>query len=48
MAKLAETQERITVLRCRQREVADRQSALAIQEVEPESVCRALAQFTDV
>ena len=48
MAKLAETQERLTTLERRQREVADRRAALDGQDVEPEAVRRALAQFTDL
>ncbi len=48
MAKLAETQERVTTMERRQREVADRRAALAEQEVDPVAVGRALAQFTDI
>jgi len=48
MAKLAETQERLTSMECRQREVADRREALAGQDVEPEAVRRALVRFTDI
>jgi site-specific DNA recombinase len=48
MAKLTETQERLTTLERRQREVADRQTAVVNQDVDPEAVGRALAQFTDL
>jgi site-specific DNA recombinase len=48
MAKLAETQDRMTTLERRRREVADRLAAVAAQDVEPEEVRQALAQFTDV
>jgi site-specific DNA recombinase len=48
MAKLAETQERMTTMERRQREVADRLVALDGQEVDPDAVGRALAQFTEI
>jgi site-specific DNA recombinase len=48
MAKLTETQERLTTLERRHREVADRQAVLAAQDVDPEAVGRAVAQFTDL
>jgi site-specific DNA recombinase len=48
MARLAETQERGMTLERRHREVEDRQRALDGQDVDPEVVGRALAQFTDV
>jgi hypothetical protein len=47
MGKLAETQERLTTLERRQREVADRLQALVAQDVDPVAVGRALAQFTE-
>ena len=48
MAKLAETQDRITTSERRQREVADRMVALDRQDVDSVAVRRALVQFTDV
>ena len=48
MAKLAETQERSTTLEARRRDVADRLIVLGGQDVEPEAVRRALAQFTEL
>jgi site-specific DNA recombinase len=48
MAKLAETQDRVTTLECRRREIDDRVVSLAAQDVDPDAVRRALAQFTDV
>jgi len=48
MAKLAESQERLTTLERRQREIADRTEALDGQDVDPEAVGRALAQFMDL
>jgi len=48
LTTLAATQERLTGIERRQREVADRWDALAGQDVEPEAVRRALAQFTDI
>ena len=48
MAKLAETQERLTSLERRQREVANRLASLDGQDVDPADVGRALAQFTEI
>jgi hypothetical protein len=48
MAKLAETQERLTTSERRQREVADRLTALDGQNVDPAAVGRALARFTNL
>jgi site-specific DNA recombinase len=48
MVKLAETQERLTALERRKREVAERLAALDGQDVDPAAVGRALAQFTDL
>ncbi len=48
MAKLAEAQERVVALERRRREIGDQRTSLAAQDVDPEAVGRALAQFTDV
>ncbi len=48
MARLAEAQERVVALERRQREIGDRRTILATQNVDPEAVGRALATFTDV
>jgi site-specific DNA recombinase len=48
MAKLEETQERLTTLESRKREIEQRVAALAAHDVDPEAVGRALAQFSDV
>ena len=48
MTTVAESQERVVALERRQRDVADRQRVLDGQEVDPEAVGRALAQFTGV
>ena len=48
MSKLSETQERLTTLERRQREIAERQVALDGQDVDPEAVRRALGQFTEI
>ena len=48
IAKLAETQERLTTLERRQREVTERLVALDGQDVDPVAVGRALAQFTEI
>jgi site-specific DNA recombinase len=48
MAKLAETQERVTTLNRSQRQIVERMEALAGQDVDPEAVGRVLAQFTDL
>jgi hypothetical protein len=48
MAKLGETKERLTTLGRRQREIADKQAALANQDLEPEAVRHTVAQFTDI
>ena len=48
MPKLGVTQEPVTTLERRQSEIADRLVALAAQDIDPELVRRALAQFTDL
>jgi len=48
MAKLTESQERLTTLESRQREIEQRVAALVNQDVDPADVGRALAQFTDI
>jgi site-specific DNA recombinase len=48
MAKLAETQERLTNGERREREIGDRLRAVAEQEIDPVAVGHALAQFTDL
>ena len=48
MAKLAESQGRAVELQRRNTEVAERRDALEAQDVAPEAVGRALAQFTEL
>lgn len=48
MPKLAYTQERVTTLDNRQREITEKQAELAARDVDPIAVGRALAQFTDL
>jgi hypothetical protein len=48
MAKLAESQERLVALERRHREVAGEQVTLDGQDIDPNAVGKALAQFTDI
>jgi hypothetical protein len=48
MAKLAESQDRVVTLEHRQRELAERQATLDDNDVDPEAVRRALAQFSEI
>jgi site-specific DNA recombinase len=48
LAKLSESQERLTLLESRGQEIERRVAALAAQDVDPDAVGLALAQFTEL
>ena len=48
MGRVAETQERLTTLESRKREIEQRVVTLAAQDVDPVAVRHALAQFTEI